>query len=265
MSSFKIISADDHVEEPRDTWQSRVPAKLRDRAPKVERVGEGDAWTVDGKVVTKMGLQVQAGRKFEEYKLEGETYESIRPGSYDPRERLKDMDTDGLEAQVLYPNSGFWVFAIDDLELQFACIRAYNDFLAEFCSVDPKRLIGIGLVPTDDIEEGLRETNRIAQAGLRGVLLPTFPRGEPLNSNIYDRFWATAQDLELPVHVHLGLGDPRARQFYTGAHLRGTLPALVMKNSMGNFEALVTVMFGGVFELFPRLKFVSVEGNIGWL
>lgn len=58
MSEFKIISADDHVEEPRDTWQLRVPAKLRDRAPKVERVEGGDAWTVDGKVVTKMGLQV---------------------------------------------------------------------------------------------------------------------------------------------------------------------------------------------------------------
>ncbi|HEV3111788.1 MAG TPA: amidohydrolase family protein [Candidatus Binataceae bacterium] len=266
MSNFKIISADDHVEEPRDTWQSRVPAKLRDRAPKVERIeGGGDAWTVDGKVVTKMGLQVQAGRKFEEYKLEGETFETIRPGSYDPHERLKDMDIDGLEAQVLYPNSGFWVFAIDDLELQFACIRAYNDFLAEFCKVNPHRLIGIGLVPTDDVEEGIRETRRIASLGLRGVLLPTFPRSEPLNSNVYDRFWGTAQDLEIPVHVHLGLGDPRARQFYLSEHLRGTLPALVMKNSLGNFEALVTVMFGGVFELFPRLKFVSVEGNIGWL
>src|SRR5579883_2429324 len=99
MSSFRIISADDHVEEPRDTWQSRVPAKLRGRAPRVERVGGGDAWTVDGKVVTKMGLQVQAGRKFEEYKLEGETFETIRPGSYDPHERLKDMDTDAVQAQ----------------------------------------------------------------------------------------------------------------------------------------------------------------------
>jgi hypothetical protein len=64
MSTYKIISADDHVEEPRDTWQSRVPARLRDRAPKVERLeAGGDAWTVDGKVVTKMGLQVQAGKK----------------------------------------------------------------------------------------------------------------------------------------------------------------------------------------------------------
>ena len=216
MGDYKIISADDHVEEPRDTWQSRVPAKLRDRAPKVERLEGGDAWTVDGKVVTRMGLQVQAGKKYEDYKLAGETYESIRPGSYDPHERLKDMDTDGLQAQVLYPNSGFWVFAIDDLELQFACLRAYNDFLADFCHVNPNRLIGIGLVPTDDVEEGIRETQRIAKLGLRGVLLPTFPRGEPLNSKAYDPFWATAQDLVLPVHVHLGLGDPRAKQILPG-------------------------------------------------
>jgi len=159
MSDYKIISADDHVEEPRDTWQSRVPAKLRDRAPKVERLEGGDAWTVDGKVVTKMGLQVQAGKKYEDYKLSGETYESIRPGSYDPHERLKDMDTDGLQAQVLYPNSGFWVFAIDDLELQFACLRAYNDFWRISARSIRIGLIGIGLVPTDDVEEGIRETS----------------------------------------------------------------------------------------------------------
>ena len=260
-----IISADDHVEEPRDTWQIRVPKALRDRAPKVERLEGGDVWTVDGKVVSKLGLQVAAGKKFEEYKFSGETLESIRPGAYDAHERLKDMDIDGVHGQVLFPNSGFWVFAIDDLELQFACIRAYNDFLADFCKVDPSRLIGIGLVPTDDIDEGIRETQRIAKLGLRGVLLPTFPRGEPLNSPAYDRFWATAQDLDLPVHVHLGLGNPASKQFYADKPLRGALPGLIMKNSIGNFDAMVTVIFAGVLELFPKLKFVSVEGNIGWL
>src|SRR5579883_3619411 len=164
---YNVISSDDHVEEPKDTWQSRVPAKLRDRAPKVVRVADGDAWEINGVRGKTIGLEAQAGKKFEEYKSSGESYDTIRKGSYDAHERLKDMDIDGVDAQTIFPNIGLGIFGIEEHELQFACIRAYNDFLSEFCSVNPSRLIGIGLVPTDDVDEALSETRRIAKLGLR--------------------------------------------------------------------------------------------------
>jgi len=212
MSGYRIISADDHVQEPKDMWQQRVPAALRERAPKVVNVDGGDVWMLEGQVVMKMGMNVAAGKKFEEYKLEGETYQTIRAGSYDPDERLKDMDADGVEAQVLFPNA-FWAFMVEDFELQLACMRAYNDFLADFCQTNPRRLIGIGLVPTDNVEAGVREAQRVAKLGMRGLLVATFPKLGLLSSEVYDPIWAAAQDLGLPIHLHLAVGDSRGKVF----------------------------------------------------
>ncbi len=94
----------------------------------------GDAWEIDGKVGATFGLGAQAGGKFEEYKPAGESYSSIRTGSYEPHERLKDMDIDGVDAQVLFPNLAIAEFYnMKDLELQLACLHAYNDFMSDFC------------------------------------------------------------------------------------------------------------------------------------
>jgi predicted TIM-barrel fold metal-dependent hydrolase len=264
MSGYRMISADDHVQEPKDMWQQRVPAALRERAPKVVKVDGGDVWMLEGQVVMKMGMNVAAGKKFEEYKLEGETYQTIRAGSYDPDERLKDMDADGVEAQVLFPNA-FWAFMVEDFELQLACMRAYNDFLADFCQTNPRRLIGIGLVPTDNVEAGVREAQRVAKLGMRGLLVATFPKLGLLSSEVYDPIWAAAQDLGLPIHLHLAVGDTRGRVFHEQQNVRGLMPGQILINSMGNMEALARLLFGGIGELFPKLKIVSVEGNIGWI
>ena len=268
MKSYNVISSDDHVEEPKDTWQSRVPAKLHDRAPKVVRVPEGDAWEINGVRGKTIGLEAQAGKKFEEYKPSGESYDTIRKGSYDPGERLKDMDIDGVDAQVLYPNLGIGpIFLLDDTELQFACLRAYNDFLSEFCSTDAKRLVGIGLIPTDDVKTGVEEIKHCAKLrGIRGVMLPTYPRGEPLNSSSYEPLWQTAEDLGLPVHIHLRTGARHAGALFgQSGELVGDKCVVLNLASLANYEALSRIVFGGVLERHPKLKFVSVEGNIGWL
>ncbi len=268
MRQYQLISADDHVQEPPDTWQKRVPARFRHRAPKVVRTDQGDAWVIEGQSQS-LGMEVQAGKKFQDYKATGETYDSIRKGSYDPVERLKDMDIDGVDAQVLYSNTGtFRLLNIGDLELQAACMRAYNDFLSEFCSTDLERLAGIAMVCADDIEEAKREARRVADLpGLRGIILPLYPRAEPLNSDVYDPLWAVAQDLELPVHVHVAVGDPRLSKPLgnDNPHIRGAYPAAMNDNFMGTYEALSKVIFGGMLERFPRLRFVLVESRIGWL
>jgi uncharacterized protein len=268
MRQYNLISADDHVQEPPDTWQKRVPPKFRDRAPKVVHTKQGDAWVIEGQAQS-LGMEVQAGKKFEDYKAAGETYDSIRKGSFDPVERLKDMDIDGVDAQVLYSNTGtFRLLHIADLELQAACMRAYNDFLSEFCSTDAQRLAGIGMVTADDMEEAKRETERVAKLpGLHGIILPLYPRTEPLNSNFYDPLWAVAQDLELPVHVHVAVGDPRLSKFLgqDNPRVQGAYPAAMTDNFMGSYEALSKVIFSGMLERFPRLKFVLVEARIGWL
>ena len=103
---YKIIDADAHVVEPPDLWQSRVPARLRERAPRVVKLPNGgDAWSFDGgKPANGPGLFASAGRSFVGFKTTDLTYEQIRPGCFHPHERLKDMDIDGIHAQVLYPS-----------------------------------------------------------------------------------------------------------------------------------------------------------------
>ena len=206
---YKVVSSDDHVQEPGDLWIKRAPAKLRDRVPVLKRTAEGDCWFVDGKMTGNLGMSVQAGHKFEEYKASKVYWEEARKGCWDPVERLKDMDIDGVDAQTLYPNLGIGpLFLLDDFELQYACLRAYNDFLSDFCSTDTKRLVGIALIPTDDVKTGVEEIKRCAKLpGLRGAMLPTFPRGEPLNSSTYEPLWQTAEDLGLPMHIHLRTGS----------------------------------------------------------
>ena len=132
--NYNVVSSDDHVQEPGDLWTKRVPTKLRDRAPRLERRPEGDIWMIEGKPTMGLSLSVQAGKKFEEYKAAGVLWEETRPGCYDPAARLKDMDIDGVDAQVLFPNLAIAEFYnMKDLELQLACLHAYNDFMSDFC------------------------------------------------------------------------------------------------------------------------------------
>jgi uncharacterized protein len=264
---YNVVSSDDHVQEPGDLWTKRVPDKLRDRVPRLERRPEGDIWIIDGKATMGLSLSVQAGKKFEEYRAAGVLWEDTRPGCYNPVERLKDMAADGVDAQVLYPNMGLGLFNLDDTELQLACLRAYNDHLSEFCSTDPNRLLGIALIATDDVKTGVDELKRISKlTGLRGAMLPTFPRGEPLNSSTYEPIWQTAEDLGLPVHIHLRTGSRHAGSLFgNSGELIGEKCAVLNLASLANYEALSRIVFGGVLERHPKLKFVSVEGNIGWL
>ncbi len=102
---YPIVDCDSHVNEPPELWQERVPAKFRDRAPKVERVENGEMWLFDGgKEKWPVGLTAVAGLSFFDYKPMGVTYETMRPGSFDTKARLEDMDADGIYAQVLYPS-----------------------------------------------------------------------------------------------------------------------------------------------------------------
>ena len=142
---YPILDCDAHVNEPPDTWVGRVPAKFKDRAPKVVHRDEGDYWSFnDGESMRPVGLTATAGLSFLDFAPVGGSYEAMRPGSFDTKARLADMDIDGMYLQVLYPSVtllGAKIYGSEP-ELQVACVRAYNDWLAEFCEGSDGRLIG---------------------------------------------------------------------------------------------------------------------------
>src|SRR5215468_10941526 len=152
MANDRIISADSHVNPPKDLWTRHAPAKLKDRAPRVESTPEGDFWVVDSQVTGAIGLDASAGRKPEEFRPMGLTYKEMRPGSYDPAARLADMDIDGVDAEVLYFGGPVTQYAADP-ELRMYVVRRYNDWMLELSKASPGRLIGLAHVPLVDLEE----------------------------------------------------------------------------------------------------------------
>ena len=163
---MKIISADDHLAETPDLWQKRLPKTLREKGPRfVQLPGGGEGWMMPGAPAPRpLGLDVMAGRKYEDYQASGIRWQDVRPGCYDPAARLGDMDEGGVWATVLYPNVGLGFGGgrgfSGDWEMAIACIRAYNDHLSEFCSQNLKRLAGAALIPMATTKSALEEVER---------------------------------------------------------------------------------------------------------
>src|SRR6185437_1759144 len=148
----RVISADNHINEP--PWVfDRVPGALKDRAPKMMRGTDGgDGWSFDGQPPKRtFGIEAMAGYAKKDFRLSGMRFDELRPGNYDGAAHLKDMDIDGVYGSVTYPAHVIFTYIFPDRELALACLRSYNDWIIEdFQSADPKRLIALPLLPTED-------------------------------------------------------------------------------------------------------------------
>ena len=266
---YPIIDADAHVYEPPEVWQARVPARLRARAPTVLRTAEGDVWSFDdGARLRPVGLMAAAGASYLDFRPAGLTYETIRRGHFDAGARLADMDADGISAQLLYPSvceEGARMFG-DERALQLACVRAYNEWLREFCAAGQGRLFGHAVIPATGVADAVSELEWALRAGYRGVLISTFPSGSVDPSADDDPFWARAEEAGVPVALHIGSFHPDGpvprRRFEPAA----VLPRAATSKSGANTVPLVARMiFSGLFERFPRLRALLVEANIGWI
>ena len=268
---YPIVDADAHVNEPPDTWQTRVPAKLRARAPKVLRTADGDVWSFDdGKRLRPLGLTATAGLSYPQFKAEGFRYEDIRPGSFDTKARLADLDADGIWAQVLYPSvtlAGARTYA-DDRELQLACVRAYNEWLVEFCAGSKGRLIGQTIIPTTGVDDAVAELRWGLDRGMKGALIAAYPDGSyasPGPAN--DPFWDLAQESGTPLGVHIGSFTMSG--LAAGKIEQSTVSFMAnagsSKAGAQTIPVVAELLFSGVPQRFPRIKFLLVEANIGWI
>ncbi len=267
MAELQLISSDSHVSEPPDLWVERIDTKYRDRAPRVVLNPEGQegAYLVyEGYPPHNLAIGLGAGRTPEELAafLKTGTYADARPGGWDPAQRLPDMELDGVEAEVLYTTLGFRLFWLKDAGLQRACFRVYNDWLAAYCSYAPRRLKGLALISLYDPKEGAQELERCAKLGLKGAMIwCSPPADQPYSSEIYEPFWAAAQDLDMPVSLHAITGMERIPWEY-GAEKRAMRQTVTPHEIEKSFSILI---LSGVLERFPRLKIVSAENNCGWL
>jgi len=200
-----VVSADSHVIEPATLWTERLDKKFQDKAPKVVQNEKGAYQFVapgiyPSLVAANFGMG-KGGAELKEHLTKG--YEGARPSGWDPAERLKDQELDGVAAEVLYTSLGMKLFALDDGDLQQACFSVFNTWLAEYASYAPKRLCPIAMISLEHVAAGVKELERCAKLGCRGAMIwGVPPEGRSYSESLNDPFWAAAQDLDLPISLH---------------------------------------------------------------
>jgi predicted TIM-barrel fold metal-dependent hydrolase len=284
MHEYRIVSADGHTIEPPHMWETYLPAKFHDRMPKLVKDPKGgDAWElIPGAPPMPLGLVTnrgEFGKRYEELEWYGDTYDTIMRGSYEPEARLAEQDFDGLDAEVLYPSQrtmGTFMAQPDD-EYHFAGVEAYNQWMHdEFMAKDPSRLVGLYQMPCVDIETSVSRLKEAKALGYRGVILAAWPSGNAKLSADDDSFWQMCEELEMPVHVHVGLNQAggrqrgEARQARTGAPVPSFIAKLPdlkgMGGAIGGASAWISEMiYSEMFDRFPSLTIVAAETGAGWV
>lgn len=274
-NQYKVIDADTHIVEPYDLWTSRISVKKwGDKVPHVRHDAESkiDFWHFGE---TRLGPAAGAALAgWHEYPPNHPKVKSDVPAwGWDAGERLKKMDEHGIWAQILYPNvAGFGAgqyLGLQDPELMLQCIQAYNDWVAEWASADPRRLIPQMAVPFWDLELSIKEMDRAAKLGHKGIIFGGEPEffGQPkLTDPHWDRFWAAAQSMRLPINFHIASGDMSDFHLLhesTGRH--AAFAALPVLFTLQNSRTITQLIMGGVCHRFPELNFVSVESGVGWI
>ena len=283
----KIISIDDHVIEPADVWQSRLPAKYRDVGPRViqergkmqfvggvfsyEPSDEGelcDWWLYEDKRVPQTRLSAAAGFSREEVKVTGITYEEMRDGCYDPVARLADMDMNHTEAQMSFPSfprfCGQTFMEAEDKELSDLCVKAYNDWMVEeWCAGSDGRLIPLTIVQLWDAELAAAEIHRNAERGVRAVCfseIPPYLNLPSIHTDYWEPFFRACEETGTVINMHIGSSSKMPSTSTDAPAAVGS--TLTFGNAM---SSMADWLFSGWLDRLPTLKLAYSEGQIGWI
>ena len=286
----KIISVDDHVVEPAHVWETWLPMKFRERGPKVVRRGvrgiqfagagvyreefdddspdKADTWVYEDLVYTHKRMVAAVGYPRDEMTMTPITYDDMRPGCYDPKARLNDMDLNRVEASACYPTfprfCGQTFSEGKDKELGHACVLAYNDWmLDEWCGDSGGRLIPICLIPLWDAELAAGEVRRNAARGVRAVAFSEIPAhlGLPsIHSPFWDPFFRACEETNTTVCMHIGSSS---RMPATSPDAPPSVTATL--GFGGAMMSVVDFLWSGLLVRYPKLKLAYAESQMGWV
>jgi uncharacterized protein len=279
LAGIKVIDVDTHFTEPHDLWTSRAPAKWKDRVPQVKTVDGKRQWIIDGDrpmgpanpscVVKPDGVKAK-GIEFLKWEIE-----EVHPGSYDVRPRLKFMDGEGIWAQIIYPNLlGFGGLraATLDPELRLLCTQIFNDAMAEIQEQSGNRMFPMALMPWWDMEATLKEVQRCHKMGLKGINTNSSPHDHKvpdLGEPHWDPLWELCSELNLPINFHIGSSTEGVDWFGKAPWPSQSVDRRIALGAtmlfMHNAQVFANIIYSGLLERFPRLRFVSVESGVGWM
>lgn len=265
--TYNVVDADGHVLEPPDLWTGPkyLEQKYRDRAPRLVPGKNTFEWLlISGKLygspdwgLSRVGsVGVPLDKEMH--------YADGRKGGFDPHARIKDMDLDGIDAACLYPTLGLLSGAIEEPDFAAAVCRAYNRWIAEYCAPYPDRLFPVAMLPMQSVEATLDEM-RFArrELGMRaGFLRPNPYNNRPISDPAYDTVWALAQELDMAMGFHEGTGGMPA----VGVdRVTGYGARHIVSHTMEMQLASLHVIWYGICERFPRVRFGFLECGGGWM
>ena len=263
-----LISVDDHTVEPPDMFKNHLPKKYADDAPRLVHNADGsDCWQFRDTVIPNVALNAVAGRPKEEYGLEPQGLDEIRPGCYNVDERIKDMNAGGILASICFPSfPGFAgrLFATEDPEFSVALVQAYNDWhIDEWCGAYPARFIPMAIPVIWDAEECAKEVRRVAKKGVHALTFTENPAamGYPSFHNEYwNPLWKALCDTNTVMNVHIG----------SSGRLAITAPdapmdVMITLQPMNIVQAAADLLWSKPIKEYPGLKVALSEGGTGWI
>ena len=270
MDDMILISIDDHSIEPPDMYLRHVPAKWRDRAPKIVRDDSGaDLWVFQGQATsTRFGMAATVGWPREEWGMHPGTFSEMRPGCFDVHERVRDMNVNGVLASMCFPTmAGFNARTFTeagDKELSFVMLQAYNDWhIDEWCASYPGRFIPLGIVPMWDVDLAVQEIKRISRKGCRAISFLEAPHSQGWPSFLsghWDPMLASLVDEDMVLCLHIG----GSSGLVTLAPEAPIDHSIVVPTQLTMLVAQ-DLLFGPTFRRFPQLRVALSEGGIGWI
>jgi predicted TIM-barrel fold metal-dependent hydrolase len=270
MEDMILVSIDDHSIEPPGMYEHHLPAKYRDRAPKIVRTDDGiDQWVFQGDATsTPFGMAATVGWPHEEWGFNPGSFDELRPGCFEVAERVRDMDANGVLASMCFPTmAGFNARTFTeagDKDLSYVMLQAYNDWhIDEWCAAAPGRFIPLGIVPMWDVDLAVAEVRRMSRKGFRAVSFLEAPHAQGWPSFLsghWDPMFEAIVDEGMVLCLHIG-GASGLIQLAPEAPLdhQIVIPTQV--------TVLVAqdLLFGPTFRKYPDLKVALSEGGIGWI